>query len=166
MPRGYRSAAPRIGTIACAGDERPESGAALAAAEDLARRLSASLRVVRVLEPEKHVYPSELGSRYGEVIENAHETARRALDKRVSHLAGSLSGEGELHEGDAASELIDVSAEVDLLVIGSRGYGPLRAVLLGGVSGKVIRSAACPVIAIPNGAGSTLGSVFRRVGAR
>lgn len=167
VPRGYRSApAHRTGMIACAWDERPESEAALAAAEDLAHGLSASLRVVRVLEPEKRVYPSELGSRYGEVIENVRETARRALDRRVSHLAGSLSGEGELHEGDAANELIAVSAQVDLLVIGSRGYGPLRAVLLGGVSGRVIRSAACPVIAIPNGAGSTLGSIFRRAGAR
>jgi nucleotide-binding universal stress UspA family protein len=37
-------------------------------------------------------------------------------------------------------------------VIGSRGYGPLHSVLLGGVSGRVIRDAACPVIVVPRGA--------------
>ena len=66
VPRGYRSAlAHPTGMIACAWDGRPESEAALAAAEEVARRLSASLRVVRPLEPDKRVYPSELGSRYG-----------------------------------------------------------------------------------------------------
>ncbi|MEO8687762.1 MAG: universal stress protein [Solirubrobacteraceae bacterium] len=65
-------------------------------------------------------------------------------------------------EPHAARELIGISGLVDLLVIGSRAYGPLRAVLLGGVSGKVIRSASCPVIVIPNGAQSGIGSVFTK----
>jgi len=52
------------------------------------------------------------------------------------------------------------SEAVDLMVVGSRGYGPLKAVLLGGVSGQLIRSAACPVIVIPRGAESSVGSLF------
>lgn len=51
-----------------------------------------------------------------------------------------------------ASERVDRSHDLDILVIGSRGYGPLHAVLLGGVSGRVIRDAACPVIVVPRGA--------------
>ena len=161
VPRDYRMGCTSgIESIGCAWDGRPEAEAALAAAEDLARRFSASLCVVRVLEPEHRVYPSELGERYGQVIESARETARRALENRVSHLSASVRAEGLLHEGDAARELIDVSDHVDVLVIGSRGYGPLRAVLLGGVSGKVIRSASSPVIAIPNGADPPIGSMF------
>ena len=46
------------------------------------------------------------------------------------------------------------------MVVGSRGYSPLKAVLLGGVSGQLIRSAACPVIVVPRGAHSTVGSLF------
>ena len=161
VPRDYRMGDDRaIERIGCAWDGRPEADAALAAAEDLARRLRASLRVVRVLEPEHRVYPSELGERYAEVIENARETARRALESRVAHLSAAVRAEGLLDEGDAARELIDDSRHVDVLVIGSRGYGPLRAVLLGGVSGKVIRAASSPVIAIPNGAESPIGSIF------
>ena len=164
VTHGFRSAeARKPWVIACAWDGRPESDAALGAAEGLARSFSATLRVIRVLEPEHAIYPSELGARYGQVIENARETARRALEERTAHLAESVRWEGALHEGDAARELIDVSGLVDLMVIGSRGSGPLRAVLLGGVSGKVLRGAACPVIAIPNGARSTIGSLFTAV---
>jgi nucleotide-binding universal stress UspA family protein len=52
--------------------------------------------------------------------------------------------------GRALSKL-ESSAEVDLLVLGSRGYGPVRRVLLGDVAGNVIRGAACPVVAVPSG---------------
>jgi hypothetical protein len=36
-----------------------------------------------------------------------------------------------------------------LLVLGSRGYGPVRRVLLGSVSGELVRGAACPVLVVP-----------------
>jgi nucleotide-binding universal stress UspA family protein len=49
--------------------------------------------------------------------------------------------------------------------MGSRGYGPLRAVLVGGVSGKVIRSAHCPVVVIPRGATTTLDELTRSAAA-
>ena len=38
-----------------------------------------------------------------------------------------------------------------LLVVGSRGYGPLRRVLLGSVSTELVRSAPCPLIVTPRG---------------
>lgn len=56
-----------------------------------------------------------------------------------------------LRVGDTADELADASTDLDLLVLGSRGYGPLRRVLLGGVCAKVMRSSACPVVVLPRG---------------
>jgi nucleotide-binding universal stress UspA family protein len=63
-------------------------------------------------------------------------------------------------EGDPAERLIAASEKLDLLVTGSRGYGPLRAVLAGGVSGRVIRGAHCPVIVVPRGVEAPLGELF------
>jgi nucleotide-binding universal stress UspA family protein len=57
---------------------------------------------------------------------------------------------GELLEGDVVDEL--AALEVDLLVCGSRGYGPLRRVLLGGVSRRLIRRACSPLVMVPRGA--------------
>ena len=43
-------------------------------------------------------------------------------------------------------------SEVDLLVCGSRGRGPLGRVVLGSVSAGVLRKARCPVLVVPRGA--------------
>jgi nucleotide-binding universal stress UspA family protein len=58
--------------------------------------------------------------------------------------------------GDPGDVLIDLSAHLDLLVCGSRGYGPLRAVLLGSVSRRITAEARCPVIVIPRGVKAAL----------
>ena len=39
--------------------------------------------------------------------------------------------------------------DIDVLVCGSRGYGPVRRVLLGGVSSRLIRRARLPVTVVP-----------------
>jgi nucleotide-binding universal stress UspA family protein len=50
--------------------------------------------------------------------------------------------------------------ELDLLVTGSRGYGPVRAVVLGGVTGRLVREAACPLVIVPRGVECPLGALF------
>ena len=58
-----------------------------------------------------------------------------------------MTADEELLEGDVVDELAALDEhEVDLLVCGSRGYGPVRRVLLGGVLRRLIRRAACPVV--------------------
>jgi hypothetical protein len=46
------------------------------------------------------------------------------------------------------------------MLAGSRGYGPLRSVLVGGVSGRLMRTVRCPVIVVPRGAQEPLGALF------
>jgi nucleotide-binding universal stress UspA family protein len=51
---------------------------------------------------------------------------------------------------DAARALLDAAQDrLDLLVLGSRGYGPVRRTLLGSVSVAVVRAA--PLIVVPRG---------------
>jgi nucleotide-binding universal stress UspA family protein len=58
------------------------------------------------------------------------------------------------------SPLARQSTEVDLLVAGSRGYGPIRSVLLGGATGRLIREVACAVIVVPRGDETAFSALF------
>jgi hypothetical protein len=46
------------------------------------------------------------------------------------------------------------------MLAGSRGYGPLRSVLVGGVSGRLTRTAQCPMIVVARGAHTPLRTLF------
>ena len=52
----------------------------------------------------------------------------------------------------ARDELVALSEHVDLLVLGSRGYGPVRRIVLGGSADRIVHAAACPVVVVPRGA--------------
>jgi nucleotide-binding universal stress UspA family protein len=54
-----------------------------------------------------------------------------------------------LLDGNAAGQLAQASERLDLLVVGSRGYGPLGAVVLGSVSNALVRTARCPLVVLP-----------------
>ena len=51
----------------------------------------------------------------------------------------------------AASLAFYAWSGLDLLVVGSRRYGPLRSTLLGGVSSSLVEHAHCPVLIVPRG---------------
>ena len=163
VPRGFEAHGLRMNpVIGCAYQPSEDGAAALGAAEELTLALSGSLRVMQVVEPPSYLYDTgELPLNMPEIDARVRADAERALAERVERLSFRLHDvEGTLHVGKAADVLIGLSETVDAMVIGSRGYGPLKAVLLGGVSGQVIRSAACPVIVVPRRARSAIGSLF------
>ena len=55
---------------------------------------------------------------------------------------------GRILTGNVVDVLAELD-EVDVLFCGSRGYGPARRVLLGGVSSQLVRQARSPVIVVP-----------------
>jgi nucleotide-binding universal stress UspA family protein len=52
--------------------------------------------------------------------------------------------------GLPAEELLNASADADLLVVGSRGAGGFKRLLMGSVSTQVTHHAHCPVVVIPS----------------
>jgi nucleotide-binding universal stress UspA family protein len=72
------------------------------------------------------------------------------VEAALASLPSGVEAADELLEGDVVEELAALDDhECDLLVCGSRGYGPVRRVLLGGVSRQLVRRAACPVVIVP-----------------
>jgi len=73
---------------------------------------------------------------------------QKFLAGRVSEVAQLLRSTKTPTEADG---LLAAARHVDLLVMGSRGRGPLRAAILGSVSHSVSRQAPCPVVILPRG---------------
>lgn len=68
----------------------------------------------------------------------------------MASIPESLDADGRLLDGAAADAVADDARNgVDLLCLGSRGYGPLRRVLLGSVSSKLVATAPCPLLVVP-----------------
>jgi len=152
-PKGY-TAAP-LKTIAVGFADTPEGHAALATAHAFACRAGAHLRVIAALAPMNGLAGEpELSTRPRNYVrlEGRHRAeVEAALNAALAQLDGDLEIETEFHVADAADILLRVSEHVDLLVCGSRGYGPTHSVLVGGVTHRLLRAAACPVLVLPRG---------------
>lgn len=63
---------------------------------------------------------------------------------------GDVAVEQRVVEGTAAAALVEESRGADLLVVGSRGLGGFRGLLLGSVGQQLAHHAACPVVIVPH----------------
>lgn len=124
---------------------------ALAFAADLARRTGAGLTALDVAVPRT---PLQL-ARYGPTaaphigIDPARDEARAHLDEALATIPPDVAANSELLAGDAPAQLIDATARLDLLVMGSRGHGALERALLGSTSDAVAEGARCPLVVVP-----------------
>ena len=130
----------------------PEGAEALAVAHRLAARSGGTLRAIGVALPLSPLALDDLRDREP-YLEGERRIVRAGLERALAELPEGVPATADARVGDPAVELISASRELDLLVCGSRGRGPLRAVLLGSVTERLIRSAACPVVIVPRPAG-------------
>jgi nucleotide-binding universal stress UspA family protein len=73
----------------------------------------------------------------------------RTIRDGLASIDSALAAESTRLDGDPETELLKACEdEVDLLVLGSRGYGPLARALMGSVSRKVVHRAPCPVMVV------------------
>ena len=81
-------------------------------------------------------------------LRGAVEAAVEATLQEVVPDAGDVQIERRVVGGTPAAVLVDESRDADLLVVGSRGLGGFRGLLLGSVSQQCAHHAACPVVIV------------------
>lgn len=151
-PKDYaRRAHEGGGKVAVAFDGGEESQAALAHAASLARARGAELEVLTVERPTDPVrgaiaYTMSMPEDTDDIQRQARDEVDPSIDLHLRTLHGAT-----------ADALAEACEDGDLLVVGSRGYGTVERVLLGSVSGTLIRKAPCPVIVVPRPAMSREG---------
>jgi nucleotide-binding universal stress UspA family protein len=150
IPWGYADIEERpLDSVAVAFVDTPDGRVAFQHAALIAKHLGARLTVLSVV-PDTRVIPGLGESRLFE-----GETQRfyqDSLDAVVASAPAGLEVSGRLLPGPVVDALSDVTFDdCDMLVCGSRGYGPVRRVLLGGVSSRVVRHSKVPVIITPRG---------------
>ncbi len=162
VPHGYRTHADApIRRIGVAYNGSAEAKAAAGAAAELARAFGAELEVIGVLTAESYGTPALMGGPSVVTLRADLELhVQETLDAMVSEIPGDVRAHSVRLSGDPAEQLAVRSSQLDLLVTGSRGYGPLHSVLVGGVSGRLVRTAQCPVIVIPRGIEAPLSPLF------
>jgi nucleotide-binding universal stress UspA family protein len=145
-PKGYAETTHEpFRRIAVGYDGSPEADAALRRAEALAEAAQAQLEVVTVVSPPVAAVPMAPGVSAPQFPPDPE----RIINQAVDSVEPRLGVQGVRLDGDPAMELIRHCEEnVDLLVLGSRGYGPIARVLLGSVSRHVVTDAPCPVLVV------------------
>jgi nucleotide-binding universal stress UspA family protein len=156
-PRGYDRDS-GIGAIGVGYDGSPEARAAARFARDLAVAAGASLRVLRVLRPPSaHDTAIGFGRDWQESPDAVREHAQEDLDDLLAEL-GEVA-RGDVIVGEPVRELSYEAGTLDLLVAGSRDYGPVRRVMPGSTSGKLVHHAPCPVLVLTRAAAHELPEV-------
>ena len=154
-PRNYRdTSSDTLARIGCAYIDTPDGQVALQRAISLAERSGASLHLFTVSARRAERFAPLVGQDVedGYLLE-AGAGFQAALDRAAASVPDGVEAQATLLTGDVAEALGALDdRDIDLLVCGSRGYGPVSRVLLGGVSARLIRHAATPVLVVPRSA--------------
>lgn len=149
-PRAYgeQEASP-LRSIGIGFDGSSEARVALDAAISLAQACGALIRLITVFQrlafggvPPRALPGASANDVMRRELHAAHQTA-------IGGIPPEVATESRFRDGSADEVLVEESKDIDLLVVGSRGYGPLGAVLLGSTSTALARAASCPLMVTP-----------------
>lgn len=134
------------GTIVVGVDGSPESGRALRFAVLLARKLGHDVRTITTWQWPAALNRDEPPFDHWSPEQDALSTASSALDAAEDLIDDDVHVRSELVEGPAAEVLLEASRDATLLVLGSRGLGGFRGLLVGSVGQECAQHASCPVV--------------------
>ncbi|WP_051223840.1 universal stress protein [Conexibacter woesei] len=146
-PRDFSGGA--LETIGVAFDGGPEAYAALATATGLAGSCGARLVVRQVIDYDR--LPTLAGYAQADVAGVAAEIRAETETALAIAVAGlGVEVDARAVSGVLAVELDALTAQVDLMVCGSRGWGAAHRLTLGSTSDRLIHHAPCPVLVVPH----------------
>ncbi len=131
-------------------DGSDHSGRALDLAIEEARLRQATLEVVYAYIVPVYwtapQYPVELPQVEDDIIREAESL----VDKAVADVPAGVEVKRVIARGPAAHVLLEAAEGADLLIVGSRGRGGFRGLLLGSTSHQLVTHAPCPVVVVPH----------------
>lgn len=145
--RGYFEHPLPIATIGVGYDGSRESEQALTAARQIAARNRALIRALHVVMLPSYTFAGIAAPAVGESVDTLLEDARTEVE-------GLEGVQGRAVYGLPGEELASFGEEVDLLVVGSRSYGPVKRLMLGSTSNHLQRHAHCSLLVLPRSAAS------------
>lgn len=144
-PAGYSREATLVREVGVGYDGSPESERALELARSVAAEHQSKLSAFQAISIPAHVL---LGA-----PPPAHpDSAQRRVDDALERISALDAVEPHAAYGDPVEELTLYSASLDLLVVGSRGYGPLGRLVYGGVAQRLARTARSPLLVLTRSA--------------
>jgi len=153
-PRGYSSDPSPLLEIGVAFDGTPESWAALETGIGLAEQTHGRLSVVTVSDFTEHATATAFSVLAAGELSNAdREEKRRVLDLALARVPEGMAVNDRLLSGSPGPVLAEASDDFDLLIIGSKGYGPVRRTFAGSVATHVLHHAGSAVMVLPRGKG-------------
>ncbi|MCF2533821.1 universal stress protein [Yinghuangia soli] len=115
------------------------------AAHEAARR-AVPLQVLHAADPARHEYRSGPAA-----YAPAHAIVDTAAQEALDAVPG-LELERTVVRATPAGALLDAAADAALVVIGSRGLGPVSGLVFGSVGCSLVARSCCPVLVVPDGA--------------
>lgn len=141
-PGGYADSPAQISRIGVGYDGSPESEQALANARELAARNGSTITALAVISLQSIPY--------GEPIpDNWPEVAKQLVSEERRRLHGFADIDGDATYGEPSDELAAFSEDVNLLIVGSRSYGPIGRLFNGSTSNYLAKRAGCPLLVLP-----------------
>ena len=136
--------------ILLATDGSEDVARATEAATDLAQRSGAEFHVV-------HVWHDVPGFAHDFVKRELRKQGQEILDAQVEKIraTGVEVTKAHLRGGRTSNQVIKLAEEIDvgLLIVGSRGLGTVRRILMGSQSEEIIHRAQVPVLVLRAGEG-------------
>ena len=140
--RAYAAHPTPIGKVGVAYNGSPESESALVMAREIAQPSSAHVYALEVVSLPTYAYTGLMAAPVGDSID-------AMLAEAVERMRQLPDVEGRAVYGLAGEELAAFGDQLDLLVVGSRGYGPVRRLVVGSTSDYLERNARCSLLVLP-----------------